>query len=144
MENLTPLGLNWLIKEWDKISEALHETLGSGSALILRYIGMGIGKGYAENIKGYGLTFYESLQFLREYFIKRTLGKLKFSDIKMESVSGKAEIREIKLQNPHSRYILYGIIVGFLEEVTEKKIYVQETRNEFPTLIEARFRVVEG
>jgi len=144
LEKLTPVGLNWLIREWDKISETLHRTLGSGSAFILRYIGMGIGKGYAEIIKSYELTFHESLQFLREYFIKRALGKLNFSEIKVENVSGRVAIQETSLRNPYSRYILYGIIVGFLEEVTEKKIHVREIKNEFPALIEAKFRLTGG
>jgi len=144
LEKHAPISLNWLVKEWDKISESVYKTFGSGSAFILRCVGIGVGKGYAEVIKSYGLTFQESLQFLREYFVKRSLGKLKFSEIRMDNASGKIIIQETSLQNSHSRYILYGVIVGFLEEIAKKKIYVREIKNEFPTLIEAEFRLMEG
>lgn len=143
MEKIAPLSLNWLIKEWDEISESLYKTFGSGSALILRCIGSGIGKGYAEAIKGYGLTLQESLPLLQEYFIKRALGKLLLSKM-MNNASERIIIQETGLRNPQSRYILYGIITGFLEEAVKKKIHLQEIRNDFPTLLEAKIHFIEN
>jgi len=144
LEKQSLVDIKWLIREWDEISEAIHETFGSGSALILRHVGEGIGRGYAENIKGDELSLQNTLKFLHDYFAQRALGKLAFAEIKMEDSSGKVIIQGTSLRNPHSRFILYGIIAGFLEEVTGKKTSIREVKNEFPAVIEAAFYLVEG
>jgi hypothetical protein len=137
--------VKWLIKEWDEISKSIYEVFGSGGALVLRYIGEGIGRGYAENVRRPAdLSLQKTLCFIQEYFEKRALGKIVFSEIRMEKNSGKIMIQGTPLQNPYSRFILYGIISGFLRGVTGKKASVREVENDFPNLMEATFHIMEG
>lgn len=139
MKNIGQVEIKWIIKEWDEISDTIYEFFGSGGTLILRYIGIGIGRSYAEAIKRYDATFQERLRTLSEYFAQRALGNLIFADVEESDLLGRIIIQETSLKTPHSRFILYGIIAGFLEGIAGKKISVKETRNNFPSELEAIF-----
>jgi len=136
--------VRWLIKEWDEISKSIYEVFGSGGALVLRYMGEGVGRGYAENIRRpANLSLQKTLRFIQDYFKERALGEIVFSEIRVEENSGKVVIQETPLQNPYSRFILYGIISGFLRGVTGRRVSVREVKSDFPDLMEATFHITE-
>jgi predicted hydrocarbon binding protein len=112
------------IVEWEGLTQSLIEIFGTGAIPILRQIGIGIGKKYAEKILESDPE--QALEIFSQIFAERGWGELTFNDIKIENCSGRILITKIPFKTPNTNYIIYGIISGCLEKIFQRRIIVKE------------------
>jgi len=124
LSNPKPKVVGLDIMEWEGITQSLIEIFGTGTIIILRQIGAGIGKKYAEKILESNPE--QALEIFSQVFSERGWGKLTFNNLDIENCSGRILITKIPFRTPNTNCIIYGIISGCLEKIFQKKIIVKE------------------
>jgi len=120
------------VSEWKSISNALMEVFGSGSHIIMRQIGVGIGREYARYIKhkaeekGVILRFKEALFLFSRLFIEKGWGNMTIKDANEANLTGIIEISGKPYEISDLKYLIYGILTGFMEAFLGRRISVKE------------------
>jgi DNA-binding Lrp family transcriptional regulator len=124
--------VNTAISEWEGCRDSLERVFGSGSGVILFYIGYGMGKDLGEKIRWTGfekglrlLTFAQTLQ-------DRGWGRMDFENLNLQEAKGRIVLDGSPFKKKSSKepscYEVKGMIAGCLETVFNEKVKVIEEK----------------
>ena len=128
------------VSEWKSISNALMEVFGSGSHIIMRQIGVGIGREYAKYIKhqaeekGVILRFKEVLFLFSKLFAEKGWGNMIIKDMNEIKLTGTIEISSKPYEISDLKYLIHGILTGFMEAFLGRRIFIKEISQNQKTL----------